>query len=61
MYLVRFIRKDCQPDEEYYYNKLVDAQNHLDLFRDDNSDLYLQIDLFDSSLPNTILLKSRVF
>lgn len=61
MYFVRFRRKDKQPDEEYYYNKLADAQKHLDLFKDDDSGLYLRIDLFDNSLPQTKLLKSIVF
>lgn len=45
MYVVRFIRKDKKPIEEYYYLDLVDAQYHLSLFVDDNSDLYDRIEL----------------
>lgn len=48
MYLVRFIRKDKQPNEEYYYNALKDAQYHLSLFLDDDSDLYDRIELVDN-------------
>lgn len=56
MYLVRFTRKDYQPDEEYYYNTLEDAKRHLDLFRDDDSDLYQRIELLKTSgILETIL------
>ena len=45
MYLIKFIRKDLNPDEDYYYHNLTDAQNHFDLFHDDDSDLYQRIEL----------------
>ncbi len=45
MYVVRFVRKDGQPDEEYYYNCLKDAQFHFNLFKDDDSGLYKNISL----------------
>ncbi len=48
MYLVRFIRKDRQPNEEYFYNSLKDAEYHLSLFLDDDSDLYDRIELEDN-------------
>ena len=43
MYLVRFERKDDQPNEEYYYYALEDAQKHFELFREDNSGLYQRV------------------
>ena len=45
MYVVRFIRKDKKPIEEYYYSDLAGAQYHLSLFADDNSNLYERIEL----------------
>lgn len=48
MYLVRFIRKDRQPNEEYYYNALKDAEYHFSLFADDDSGLYKRIELIDN-------------
>ena len=49
MYLVRFIRKDLQQDEEYYYNMLQDAQKHLNLFMEDVSGLYQRIELLKTA------------
>ena len=49
MYLVRFTRKDFQPDEEYYYNTLEDANRHLNLFREDDSGLYQRIELLKTT------------
>ena len=43
MYMVRFVRRDGKPDEEYYYNSLEAAQNHITLFYDDDSGLYKMI------------------
>lgn len=48
MYIVRFVRKDQQPDEEYYYRRLKDAEYHLSLFEDDDSGLYDRIELIDT-------------
>lgn len=47
MYVVRFIRKDNQPCEEYYYYKIEDAKYHLSLFVDDDSGLYEKIELVE--------------
>ena len=43
MYAVKFIRKDGQPDEVYYYHKKEDAEYHLHLFDNDDSGLYSNI------------------
>ena len=45
MLIVRFIRKDGQPDEDYYYNNLNEALYHIHLFRYDNSGFYKRIEL----------------
>ena len=43
MYIVRFVRKDGKPDEEYYYQELADAKEHFRLFEKDDSNLYTSI------------------
>lgn len=43
MFVVRFIRKGKQPNEEYYYHFLKDAVSHYSLFENDDSALYSQI------------------
>ena len=43
MYAVKFIRKDGQPDEIYYYHKKEDAEYHLHLFDNDDSGLYSNV------------------
>ena len=46
MFVTRFV---CHtgPCEEYYYHKREDAEAHLNLFRDDDSDLYTAIMVVD--------------
>mgnify|MGYP007070133511 CR=1 FL=1 len=48
-YIVRFVRKDGKPAEEYYYPDLQDAQYHFELFQDDDSGLYDRIEITDFS------------
>lgn len=43
-YLVRFVRKDGQPDEIYDYAHRSDAEYHFGLFRNDDSGLYVRIE-----------------
>ena len=43
MYIVRFVRKDGQPNEEYYYHSARDAIEHFRLFENDDSCLYEEI------------------
>lgn len=45
MYYLRFIRKDHQPDEEYFYQRECDAMSHFELFENDDSNLYKEIQL----------------
>ena len=39
-WIVRFVRKDGKPDEEYYYHTQAEAEYHRNLFQDDDSGLY---------------------
>ena len=56
-YIVRFIRADGGPDEEYYYNYEKGAADHFDLFLDDDSEIYDRIELEH----NEAIIKVNVF
>lgn len=43
-FIVRFVRKDDQPAEEYYYHTYEEARAHFALFLDDDSELYHRIE-----------------
>ena len=60
-YIVQFIRKDNQPNEEYIYPNMIDAEHHFNLFRTDNSGLYNKICLLAWIGDNTTELKSIQF
>ena len=57
-FVIRFVRRDKKADEEYFYHTYEDAEHHLNLFRDDDSDLYDRIELVDE---NDAVLLSLVF
>ena len=42
-YIVRFIRADEKPNEDYYYNTIDEARSHYNLFVADDSELYSKI------------------
>ena len=44
-YIVRFIRKDDKPVEEFFYHTYEEAFVHLALFRNDDSGLYRRIEI----------------
>lgn len=48
-FITRFIRKDHQPNEDYYYRTVFEAIKHYSLFEDDDSDLYDRIQIVDDS------------
>lgn len=48
MYIVRFVRCDCQPNEEYIYHHLEDALFHFSLFKEDDGGLYTRIELLEN-------------
>lgn len=52
-WIVRFVRKDGKPDEEYYYPSLNDAEYHRSLFIDDDSELYKRVYIISKNGCNT--------
>ena len=48
-WIVRFVRKDGKPDEEYYYSTQEEAEHHRDLFQDDDSGLYERIEVVNEA------------
>lgn len=57
-YVVRFVRRDKKPNEEYFYPAYEDAAHHLNLFQEDDSNLYDRIELVDI---NDVVLLALVF
>lgn len=53
-YCVRFVRKDGQPNEEYFYSDIWSAKDHLKKFINDDSGLYRTVSLLDVK-SNTVL------
>lgn len=51
MFIVRFVRVDKKPSEEYYYNTIEEARWHLCHFIEDDSALYNRIELVDKDKP----------
>ena len=43
IFIVRFVRRDRKPNENYCYNTLEEATQHFNLFKDDDSNLYKEI------------------
>ena len=60
LYLVQFHRKDGKHLEEYEYWKMEDAQRHFNLFRDDDSGLYCNIDLIERRIGQLDVLIQRI-
>lgn len=58
-YIVRFERNDEQFDEEYFYNTLEEAEDHFNLFLNDDSGLYKTIELI-VWLKNSSLLLNKI-
>lgn len=59
MFIVRFIRRDRNPSEEYFYNAFNEALYHIHLFRNDGSGLYNKVELvfysFEYELEEVVL------
>ena len=53
MYVVRFVRTDGRPDEEYYYHILNDAVFHFNLFENDDSGIFSMIELLEVAQKST--------
>ena len=48
LWIVRFVRKDGKPNEDYYYNSRVKAEYHRDLFLNDDSGLYERLEIINA-------------
>ena len=52
-YIVRFVRSDAGPEENYYYHQKQSAIDHYNLFLSDDSGLYDRIEI---EFNNTIFI-----
>ena len=57
-FIVRFIRIDNKPIEEYYYNSVEEAIAHYNLFLNDDSGLYSKIEIvsYDGEVIKCLLI-----
>jgi hypothetical protein len=58
-YIVRFVRRDRKPNEEYLYRILEEARQHFDLFNEDDSGLYDSIEVIDQMQPDEVIVFHR--
>lgn len=56
LFTVKFIRCDKKPNEEYYYHDREDAEYHFSLFKNDDSGLYQEIILTQTSGEREVAL-----
>ena len=49
LWIVKFVRKDGKPDEEYFYHSQSEAEYHRDLFQNDDSGLYEKIEIINEN------------
>lgn len=47
-YIVKFVRRDEQSAEEYFYHTYEEAYAHFALFLDDDSELYHRIEVIQA-------------
>lgn len=60
-YIVQFCRVDGQPDEEYIYNDINEAEKHFRLFQNDDSGLYTKVSLLSWFGDITTVLRQISF
>ena len=61
LYIVRFLRFDDCPDEEYSYLRFSDAENHYLLYINDTSGLYYEVQLLEAVSGGEKILSSKSF
>lgn len=49
-FVLRFVRTDNKPNEDYYYATKEEAEEHYSLFQDDDSGLYSSIEIIEEDL-----------
>ena len=60
-HVVRFVRRDGKPNEEYFYRTVEEARQHFDLFNEDDSGLYDSIEDIDQMQPDEVIVFHRFF
>lgn len=55
LWIVRFVRKDNKPDEEYYYHSITEAEHHRNLFLNDDSGLYEKIEIINEKFKEVTM------
>ena len=58
-YIVRFVRRDGKPNEDYLYRTVEEARRHFDLFNEDDSGLYDSIKVIDQRYPDEAVVFHR--
>ena len=56
MTVVRFVRKDGEPDEEYYYLDVAEARFHYSLYADDENSPYKSAKLYNFETGEELLV-----
>lgn len=59
MYVVKFIRSDGAPNEEYWWNTYDEASHHMSLFNTSDRDMYKEIILFEIDGNDAIVVKRK--
>ena len=60
LYIVRFMRLDDYPDEEYNYIRKSDAEKHFSMYATDNSGLYYEIQLSEVRNKTAKILNAKL-
>ena len=56
-YIVRFVRKDNKPVEDFFYRTFEVATSHFHLFKDDDPDLYMRIEIVDVTTEKVVSIR----
>lgn len=60
LYIVRFMRLDDYPDEEYNYIRKSDAEKHFSMYATDNNGLYYEIQLSEVRNKTAKILNAKL-
>lgn len=60
LYIVRFMRLDDYPDEEYNYIRKSDAEKHFSMYATGNSGLYYEIQLLEVRNKTAKILNAKL-
>ena len=60
LYIVRFMRLDDYPDEEYNYIRKSDAEKHFSMYATDNGGLYYEIQLSEVRNKTAKILNAKL-